>query len=58
MNLGIKALMAKVEQAARDAGFSKARVLYKTNRFGELVIAVLIPPRYEHEWDETSESKR
>jgi hypothetical protein len=50
-------LIAKVEQAAHAAGFVKVRVLTKVNAQGELVIALLIPPRYEHNWDSSHETK-
>jgi hypothetical protein len=50
MNLMVRALMNQIEELARARGFEHARVLYKVNHHGELVIGVLIPPRTLDEW--------
>jgi hypothetical protein len=50
MNLSVRALMQKIENAAKSEGFHEVRVLYKTNAYGELVVACIIPPRTPHEW--------
>ena len=52
MNLAIRALMNQIEDLAHARGFDRARVLYKVNRHGELVIGLLIPPRTLGEWGE------
>jgi len=52
MNLAIRALMNQIEELARARGFDRARVLYKVNRHGELVIGLLLPPRKLDEWGE------
>jgi hypothetical protein len=59
MNLRIRALMGQIGDLARANGFDKGRVLSKTNRHGELVIALLIPPRSPGEWTpDEREAKR
>jgi hypothetical protein len=45
LNLGLRALMARIHDMAKDAGYTAARVASKVNAHGELVIALLIPPR-------------
>jgi hypothetical protein len=50
MNLLVRSLMSQMEELARAKGFEHARVLSKVNRHGELVVAVLIPPRAVGEW--------
>ncbi|HEX4629242.1 MAG TPA: hypothetical protein VH137_10685 [Gemmatimonadales bacterium] len=44
--------MSKMEELARAKGFEHARVLSKVNKHGELVVAVLIPPRAPGEWED------
>jgi hypothetical protein len=51
MNLMVRALMQQIEELAKSKGIV-GRVLYKTNQYGELVIALLIPPRHPGEWDD------
>ena len=53
MNLTIAAarvLMGQIDDLAKKVGFLAARVDVKVNAHGELVIAVLIPPRTPDEW--------
>ena len=54
--------MSQVGELARSKGFEHARVLSKVNKYGELVVAILIPPRTVGEWGgppaETREQKR
>jgi hypothetical protein len=50
LTLGLRTLMSQIDGLAKSHGFSKARVDAKVNRRGELVIAVLIPPRTLDEW--------
>jgi hypothetical protein len=52
MNLLVRALMNQVGEVAKEKGFTDARVLYKVNKHGELVVAILIPPRTVGEWAE------
>ncbi len=62
MNLLVRALMSQMGELARAKGFEQARVLSKVNKHGELVVAVLIPPRTVGEWGsppvETREQKK
>ena len=51
MNLLINSVMAQIGLLAAAKGFDGARVLSKVNRRGELVIALLIPPRTPGEWE-------
>jgi hypothetical protein len=51
MNLLVHAIMAQIGAIAVAKGFEGARVLSKVNRHGELVIALLIPPRTPGEWE-------
>jgi hypothetical protein len=50
LTLGARALMADLDRLAKEKGFQNARVNVKVNAHGELVIAVLIPPRFADEW--------
>jgi hypothetical protein len=52
LTLGLQLLMRQVEDLAREKGFINARTAHKINARGELVIALLIPPRTPGEWDE------
>ncbi len=52
MNLLVKSLMNQMGELARAKGFERARVLSKVNKYGELVVAVLISPRTANEWGE------
>jgi hypothetical protein len=54
MNLGLRAIMQRIEDMAREAGYTAARVASKVNTRGELVIALLIPPRTPGEWSSPS----
>jgi hypothetical protein len=62
MTLLVRAIMAQIGAIAVAKGFEGARVLSKVNRRGELVIALLIPPRTPGEWEpdgfQTRELKR
>jgi hypothetical protein len=51
LTVGIRALMSQMFDLAKKTGFVEARVDAKVNRRGELVLAVLIPPRTPNEWD-------
>lgn len=60
MTLMVRALMQSIADLASSKGIV-GRVLCKTNRYGELVIALLIPPRHPGEWDDekpTREQKK
>ena len=50
LSLGVRALMNEIDRLAKTNGFEQSRVDVKVNRRGELVIAVLIPPRMPDEW--------
>jgi hypothetical protein len=60
MNLTIAArvLMGQIDDLAKKVGFLAARVDVKVNTHGELVIAVLIPPRTPDEWGPPSNFDR
>ena len=58
ITVGVRVLMNEVEALARSKGFEKARVDAKVNVRGELVIAVLIPPRIPNEWGPPPMSSR
>jgi hypothetical protein len=62
MSVGLRELLVRAETLAREAGYARARVAWKTNRHGELVVGIIIPPRTPGEWDEplraTREDKR
>lgn len=45
MNLLVQQLKASIAELARNKGLSGARVLEKVNRYGEVVIALILPPR-------------
>ena len=47
---GVRVLMGQMADSAHKMGFSSSRVDVKVNARGELVIAVLIPPRHPDEW--------
>jgi hypothetical protein len=51
MNLLVHTIIAQIGALAAAKGFAGARVLSKVNRRGELVIALLIPPRTPGEWE-------
>ena len=50
MNLLVQAVMAQIEDLARAKRLDRARVLSKVNHRGELVVALIIPPRTPGEW--------
>jgi hypothetical protein len=50
LSLGVQVLMNDITGLAKAKGFEHARVQAKVNVRGELVIAVLIPPRVPDEW--------
>lgn len=50
LTVGLRTLMKQIDDLTKGQGFLKARVDAKVNRRGELVIAVLIPPRTPDEW--------
>jgi hypothetical protein len=58
MNLLVQTMMAQIGDLAKDKGFDQARVQSKVNRWGELVIALLVPPRTPDEWSHTPVSDR
>jgi hypothetical protein len=57
MHLVVRALMQAIDDLAKSKGIV-GRVLYKTNAYGELVIALLVPPRHPGEWGETEKATR
>jgi hypothetical protein len=50
LTLGVRVLMNQIDTLAKEKGFDAARVQAKVNGRGELVVAVLIPPRTAGEW--------
>jgi hypothetical protein len=50
MNLLINALKIAIDDLAKAKGLKNARVDYKVNRRGELVVALIIPPSRPGEW--------
>ena len=50
MNLLINSLKNALADLAKAKGLTKARVDYKTNKRGELVVAIIIPPSRPGEW--------
>jgi hypothetical protein len=58
VNLGLRALMNRFEEAARERGYPTARGAWKVNARGELVIALIIPPRTPGEWDDEPRATR
>lgn len=59
MNLLVNSLKAKIADLAKtEKGLENARVSYKVNAHGEMVIALIIPPRYPGEWDPPERSPR
>jgi hypothetical protein len=58
MNLVLRALMQQIEELAHARGFTRARVLTKVNRHGELVVGLLIPPRSLDEWADAPKQTR
>jgi hypothetical protein len=57
MNLLIRALMHSIDDLAKEKGID-GRVASKVNARGELVIALLIPPRTPGEWAEAPKATR
>lgn len=51
MNLLVNALKHALADLAKRHELSAARVDYKVNARGELVVALIIPPRRPGEWD-------
>jgi hypothetical protein len=50
LSLGVRALLNEMQRLAVARGFEHARVDSKVNGRGELVLALLIPPRTPQEW--------
>jgi hypothetical protein len=50
LTTGLRVLMGQIADSAHKMGFSSSRVDVRVNARGELVIAVLIPPRHPDEW--------
>lgn len=50
LTTGVRVLMGQIADSAQKMGFSSSRVDVRVNARGELVIAVLIPPRHPDEW--------
>ncbi len=50
LSLGVRALLNEIQNLAKARGFEGARVDSKVNGRGELVLALLIPPRTPEEW--------
>ena len=50
LTTGVRVLMGQIANSAQKMGFSSSRVDVRVNARGELVIAVLIPPRHPDEW--------
>jgi hypothetical protein len=54
LTTGVRVLMGQIADSAHKMGFSSSRVDVRVNARGELVIAVLIPPRHPDEWGSPS----
>lgn len=52
VNLLVNSLKAAIAELAKKKGLTRARVLDKVNAYGELVIALVIPPDRKGEWDD------
>lgn len=50
LTIGVRAMMSQIDDIAKRTGFANARVDVKVNMRGELVVALLIPPRTRDEW--------
>jgi hypothetical protein len=50
LTIGVRVLMGRIDDLAKNSGFPASRAAAKVNTRGELVIAVLIPPRHPDEW--------
>jgi hypothetical protein len=50
LTTGVRVLMGQIADSAKKMGFSSSRVDVRVNARGELVIAVLVPPRHPDEW--------
>jgi hypothetical protein len=50
LSLGVRALLNEIQNLAKARGFEGARVDSKVNGRGELVLALLFPPRTPEEW--------
>jgi hypothetical protein len=46
MNLAFRALIHGIEDVAKNKGVKNARVAYKRNKRGELVVALIIADQY------------
>jgi hypothetical protein len=58
LTIGVRVLMGRIDDLAKKSGFPASRVDAKVNDRGELVIAVLIPPRTPDEWGPPSSFDR
>jgi hypothetical protein len=50
VTLLIQAIMQQLQELAKRKGLDGARVASKVNDRGELVVALIISPRYPDEW--------
>jgi hypothetical protein len=50
LTVGVRALASQADELAKKLGFLASRVDLKVNARGELVVAILIPPRTPDEW--------
>ncbi len=51
LNLLVRAVASALADVATAKGLANARVDWKTNKRGELVIAIIVPPKFPGEWD-------
>ena len=51
MNLLVRAVASALADIATAKGLENARVDWKTNKRGELVIAIIVPPKFPGQWE-------
>jgi hypothetical protein len=57
LTLGVQALMSAIGELAKARGI-EGSVRPKVNAYGELVIALIIPPRHPGEWTDAPAQSR
>ena len=50
LNLLVRAVASALTDVAKEKGLVNARVDWRTNKRGELVIAIIVPPKTPGEW--------
>ena len=51
-NLGIAGFLQRLEDLLAERDYPGARVDWKVNSAGSLVLAIIIPPTYPGQWDD------